>query len=107
MTLVSTDLIPALRQSLDINLPDDISSESLNEHLCYHINQLIQHDFQKLVSMLYRIDINEEKLKYLLKENADKDAASIIADLIIERQMQKIKYREQFKQWDIDDDEKW
>ena len=109
MPQINSDLIPSLSQTLDINLPDDISFELLNEKLLQHINNLILHDFQKLVSLLYRIDINEEKLKYLLKENADKDAASIIADLIIERQMQKIKSRELFKQWDldIDENEKW
>ena len=109
MPQINSDLIPSLSQTLDINLPDDISFELLNEKLLQHINNLILHDFQKLVSLLYRIDINEEKLKYLLKENADKDAASIIADLIIERQMQKIKSKELFKQWDldIDENEKW
>ena len=109
MPQINSDLIPSLSQTLDINLPDDISFELLNEKLLQHINNLILHDFQKLVSLLYRIDISEEKLKYLLKENADKDAASIIADLIIERQMQKIKSRELFKQWDldIDENEKW
>ena len=109
MPQINSDLIPSLSQTLDINLPDDISFELLNEKLLQHINNLILHDFQKLVSLLYRIDISEEKLKYLLKENADKDAASIIADLIIERQMQKIKSKELFKQWDldIDENEKW
>ena len=109
MPQINSDLIPSLSQTLDINLPDDISFELLNEKLQQHINDLIVHDFQKLVSMLYRIDINEEKLKHLLKENADRDAATIIADLIIERQLQKIKSRELFKQWDmdIDENEKW
>ena len=109
MPQINSDLIPSLSQTLDINLPDDISFELLNEKLQQHINNLILHDFQKLVSLLYRIDINEEKLKYLLKENADRDAATIISDLIIERQKQKIKSRELFKQWDmdIDENEKW
>ena len=109
MPQINSDLIPSLSQTLDINLPDDISFELLNEKLQQHINNLILHDFQKLVRLLYRIDINEEKLKYLLKENADRDAATIISDLIIERQKQKIKSRELFKQWDmdIDENEKW
>ena len=109
MPQINSDLIPSLSQTLDINLPDDISFELLNEKLRQHINNLILHDFQKLVTLLYRIDINEEKLKYLLKENADRDAATIISDLIIERQKQKIKSRELFKQWDmdIDENEKW
>jgi len=61
------------------------------------------------VSILYRIDVNERKLKFLLQENVGEDAAVIIADLIIERQLQKIKSREAFRQnWsDEDGEEKW
>lgn len=94
---------------MDIDLPDNISYALLKEKLSYHVRHLILNDFQKLVSVLYRIDVSEAKLKYLLKENADKDAVSIIADMIIERQLQKIKSRQQFNQQDknIDDENKW
>ena len=75
------------------------------------INNLINADFEKLVNILYRIDVNEQKLKTLLKENDGKNAASIISNLVIERQIQKIKSRQQFSQGKNDDDinenEKW
>jgi hypothetical protein len=52
--------------------------------------------------------VSEAKLKYMLKENTDKDASPMIADLIIERQLQKIRSRqEQNKNENIDDVEKW
>ncbi|HLG38949.1 MAG TPA: hypothetical protein VI461_04735, partial [Chitinophagaceae bacterium] len=78
---MNTDLIPALKKSMDIDLPDNLSYERLKEKLSQHINYLIVNDFQKLVSILYRIDVSEAKLKYLLKENAETDAALIIAEL--------------------------
>jgi len=73
------------------------------------INELINNDFQKLVSILYRMDVSEMKLKQLLKENAGTDAGIIIADLMIERQEEKIKFRQQFNKRDenISDEEKW
>ena len=73
------------------------------------INDLINNDFQKLVSTLYRMDISETKLKQLLDANAGVNAALIITDLMIERQEQKIKSRQQFKTRDenISDDERW
>ena len=109
MTQINTDLIPVLNKSLEIDLPNTSSYEQLKEKLSHHVNHLIQFDFQKLVTVLYRIDVNEEKLKFMLEENTDKDASSIIADLIIERQIQKIKYRQQFSQGDkkMDDEDKW
>ena len=73
------------------------------------INELIVHDFQKLISILYRLDISEEKLKNWLKGNPHSNAGVIIADLIIERELQKIKSREQFKRRDddINEEDKW
>ena len=109
MAQINPELIPALRQSLEIELDENISEESLKEKLSFHINKLIQSDFNRLVSVLYRIDISESKLKLLLKEHPGRDAADIIAELIIERQLQKIKSRQEFYRNDknIKDDEKW
>ena len=97
MTQINTGLIPILRQSLGIDLPENISFELLKERLSSHINFLIQSDFQKLVSILYRVDVSESKLKHLLKENQGLDTANIITDLIIERQLQKIKSRQEHR----------
>ena len=77
--------------------------------LAEKIDQLINTDFQKLVSILYRMDVSESKLKQLLNENAGTNAALIITDLMIERQEQKIISRQQFRKKDenISDEEKW
>ena len=108
MTQINTDLIPILRQSMEIDLPENIPLDLLKERLSSHINFLIQSDFQKLVSILYRVDVNEPKLKHLLKENPGYDAANIITDLIIERQLQKIKSRQEHRNDEnISEDEKW
>ena len=106
---MDTNLIPALNESLQIDLSPAISFELLKEKLSQHINYLIQSDFQKLVAALYRVDVNEKKLKRLLKEHPDSEAGKIIADLIIERQLQKIKSRQQFNQRDtnINEGDMW
>ena len=53
--------------------------------LMAYINDCIQHDFNKLVQLLYRIDVSEEKLKYILQLNPNEDAAKLIAAVIVER----------------------
>ena len=95
-----TELIQTLNKDLAIALPDTISFAEMQMKLAANINQLIQKDFQKLVTLLYRIDVNETKLKLLLQQHSDEDAGKIIAALIIERQIQKIKTRQQFSQRD-------
>lgn len=72
------------------------------------INELITSDFQQLVSILYQVDVSEEKLKQVLKESPGTDAAAIILDLMIERQTKKNKSRREYKRDEnISDDEKW
>ena len=79
------------------------------DRMAAKINELIETDFNRLVSILYRLDINEIKLKQLLKQYEGTDAGSIIAAMMIEREREKIRSRQQFKQRneDISDEEKW
>ena len=87
-----------------------VKDESITKQvLVEKINELINDDFQKLVSILYRMDVSEIKLKQLLDENPGTNAAIIITDLMIERQAEKIRSRQQFNKQDenISDDEKW
>lgn len=102
-------LIQQMNKELAIELPEKISLEELKTKLSAYINDLIQQDFEKLIGLLYRIDINEAKIKSLLKHENNMNAGDIIAELIIERQMQKIKSRQQFSQRDneFDEEEKW
>ena len=102
-------LVHQINKELAIELPEKISFGELQNKLAAHINHLIQHHFEKLVSLLYRIDVSEAKIKSLLQQQPGEDAAKIIAALIIERQLQKIKTRQQFNQRDnnFDEEEKW
>ena len=102
-------LIEIINSEMDLELPLTMAFEEMRQKLQAVINQMINTDFQKLVNILYRIDVNERKLKYLLQENVGEDAPVIIADLIIERQMEKIKTRKQFSRHndDTSEEEKW
>ena len=109
MKPIDPDLIPSINQSLEINLPGNISEDELKEKISSYINTLIENDFHRLVSLLYRVDVSEEKLKTMLIENQGTDAGKIIGELIIERQLQKIKTRRDFNRRDstISDEEAW
>lgn len=78
------------------------------EELSAWVNDMIDRDFNGLLNLLYRLDINENKLRKLLEDIPNEDAGRIIAALIIERQLQKKKSKEMFKQeGEIPEDEKW
>ncbi len=89
---------------------DIISLEKLSfDELAAHINELIAKDFSKLVYLLYAVDVSEKKLKQILAEHPNEDAGKLIALMIVERQEQKRKSREQFKlpEQDIPEEDKW
>lgn len=93
--LFNDDLSPEKRDSLYLTLKEEV-------------NRLINEDFNKLVQILYRIDVPEKKLRQVLSDNPSTDAADIIAKMIMERQMEKARLRAAFKtKRDIPDDEKW
>jgi hypothetical protein len=60
------------------------------------INEMIKNDFSRLVQILYRIDVSEAKLKYLLNSNPNEDAGKLIAQVILERLAATKKARESF-----------
>ena len=106
----NAELIIFLNKELAVDLPENISYDELKDQLSTHINHLIKNDFDKLIAYLYRIDVSEEKLKLMLQQFPQEDAGNIIASLIIERQAQKIKLRDQNKPGtdsDIPEMEKW
>ena len=103
------DIIPLLNKELSLELSDKLSISELEQQLTNHINHLINTDFEKLVYYLYRIDVNETKMKQLLQQQGGENAAQLIAQLIIDRQLQKIKSRAEHTPpaTDEDDAERW
>ena len=106
--MVQNELIHILNTELNTELPQIISEENLLQRLSEFTNHLIRTNFQKLVLILYKVDVSENKLKQLLQTESGEDAATIIARLIIEREIQKINSRNLFSHKnDICDEEKW
>ena len=94
--MAENELIQMINSHIDAHFEQSISTQELQQKLAVLINNLINKDFQKLLIILYKVDVDENKLKNILKAEAGKDAANIIATLIIEREIQKIKTRKQF-----------
>ena len=100
-------LISELSNKLEIDLPRIQSMEELKLLLAGYIDHLISNNPDKLVSILSRVDVSEKMLKANLASQKE-NASSIMAQMIIERQMGKIKTRERYKSNDnISEDEKW
>lgn len=73
----------------------DIAYNDLKLQILSIISKLIKDDFQKFVSLLYRIDLNEKKVKGLLK-NTSGNFEEIISEMIIDRELKKVLTRKYF-----------
>jgi hypothetical protein len=102
---MKNEIVQVVNQSFSLEATESNFVNFLTEK----INYLIVHDFNKLIYILYRADINETKLNKLLAENKKEDAGKIIAALFIQRQLEKIKSREDSKQEtdNASEEERW
>ncbi len=60
---------------------------------------LIEHDFHRLLNAMYRLDIGETRFHEAMQAPDRELAASMIADLILEREMQKVQTRLHYKKY--------
>jgi hypothetical protein len=99
--------IEPILQRLDVESPSPDKNE-IKQQLVNCINYLLTHDFARLVQTLYRVDVNEKKLKQLLQEQPDTDAALLIAEMLIQRQEEKTKTKGSFPHNDnIPEEDQW
>lgn len=86
----------------------DCVAEEFMQNLSNYINRLINSDFERLVSLLYRMDVDENKMRNILTDKPGRNASDLIATLIVDRHMQKIRSRKEFRQHTTDDnEERW
>lgn len=81
------------------NLPTtkDYSEELkiIKEFLSKRITELMTKNQERFFNTLYRIDVNESKVAQVL--NTSKNISDDLADLIIERQLQRLKTQMLYK----------
>lgn len=68
------------------------------EGLANYLDHLVATDFNRLISILYRIDVSEDKARKAIVDEAGKiSPGHTLARLLIERESEKIKFREQYR----------
>jgi hypothetical protein len=79
---------------------DDVNFKLFKEALIQRITYLIKHDFEKLLWILYRIDVDEKAVTNILADKQNLNPAEAIANLIIQRQIKKAETRLNYKKRD-------
>jgi hypothetical protein len=62
------------------------------------MKEMLDKNYNLLINTLYRIDISERKLSELFSSKNKESIPEKLADLIIERQIEKIEFRRQYRE---------
>ena len=71
--------------------------EMLRQKLIEVINMLLHKDFHRLVNAMYRLDINEKSFRDVISGMHSPNVAARLAELVINRELEKIKSRKEFR----------
>jgi len=74
-----------------------LAMDELNNILADKIKDLIMNNFEKLSNILYRIDVNPEKVNNIFSSFGPAEIPHELARLIIERQLEKVKTRNYYR----------
>lgn len=72
--------------------------EEFRNYLIVKLKEMYEHNYELLLNTLYRIDVSETKLSELFSSKHGDNITERLADLIIERQLQKIRFRQQYRE---------
>ena len=88
-----------LREDLVLEAKSEADLLDLIERL---VQELVDSDFESLLRLLYRIDINENKVKGVIAATGPEKASFSIAKLIFEREKEKAASRAKFDSGNTD-----
>lgn len=80
-----------------------LTEEELLELLAGHVADMIEHRLEFLLSMMYRLDIDERKVHFALSPFCEEPANIALAKLILERQKQRAFTKQYYQQKDLGD----
>jgi hypothetical protein len=72
--------------------------EEFRKYLAEKMKDMLDKNYNLLINTLYRIDISEKKLAELFSSRNKDSIPERLADLIIERQIEKIEFRRRYRE---------
>lgn len=78
---------------------ETLGREELKSRLSLFIQELLETNFEKLCNMIYRHDVDESKFNEALQSGDISGQAERIADLVIDRELQKVETRKAYRKY--------
>jgi hypothetical protein len=100
-------LATLLSQDFDIAQGEESSEEDLLRMLIDHLDFLIDNRMEFLLSLMYRMDIDEAKVQAALLPTAAEPANIGLARLILERQKRRVFTKQHYRPEDLGEEWEW
>jgi len=98
--LINKD-IGSIEDNMLIPFVSGLDRTMIREKLAVIIAHLMETNFEKLCQAMYRLDVSEARFDKAMNENDLQDIPYSIADLVIEREMQKVRTRIMYKKGEL------
>lgn len=99
-----------IRQNLSLEAlgdGDEISEHALLDMMAARIAEMLDREPEQLMSMLYRLDVEERKILPALQAGAAEPPALALARLVLERQKQRVETKRTIKPAPLEGMEGW
>ncbi|NOS86280.1 MAG: hypothetical protein HOP31_14160 [Ignavibacteria bacterium] len=83
--------------NFELQNQDNISFEELHFILSQRIGELLEKNVEKLIHILYRIDVNQRKTDDIFNNPSKEEIVLLLTDAVIERQIEKVQTRRKYK----------
>jgi hypothetical protein len=98
-------------QDFELTIPEkELNEQELLDYLSEAIGYMIEHRLDFLLSLLYRLDVDEYKINKALLPGNPEPANLALAHLVLERQKQRVATKKAYKvqntdSWDWGDED--
>jgi len=75
--------------------------DEFRSYLVDKLKDLLDNHYDKLINILYKIDVSEIKLHELFAGKNKNIIPETLADLIIERSLQKVRFRQMYRKGEL------
>lgn len=93
----NNELNSSLAGSFGLRKTEGIPLDQIRAIVENEIRILLDKNLEKLMTILYRIDVSQRQTEEIFTMDSKDKIASLLADAVIQRQLLKIKTRKEFK----------
>jgi hypothetical protein len=72
--------------------------QALQEKIAAEVSYLLRNNPERLLNLMYRLDIDENKFRFIIQNGLEANIAQQLAELVLEREMQKVYWRNKYRE---------